>query len=535
MPIIATTPLLQASHISHHFDNGETLFRDITCAITKQRIGLIGRNGAGKSVLASLFSGEQIPSAGKIHRPKSIALYRQQLDTPLPDELSIADYLGLSNVLNALKQISAGDCSSHWFDLVGEQWDLPSKLAEQLKEINLPANPDFPCAKLSGGQFARLQLWQLFKSDVELLILDEPSNHLDSNAKLWLLNAMQAFCGTILLISHDRQLLRTMQEIWELSSLGLTVYGGNYDNYAQQKQTEQQAITRQINSVEKQKKHLEIQAQRNRQKSEQRAAQGNVLRRSKSQCTMVLDHKKNSASASASSRNKNEQLRQANLTQKSTQLKARKAVVQSQKFYFEDKVIRNNTAVSVIAGILPYGQQQPINLSVNNKEKIHLMGKNGEGKSTLLKTLLGKFLLQSGELQVNVSLHYLDQHFSAIHHEFPILNQLMNACPHLSESDARTLLAGIGFRRDSVFRLGGMLSGGEKMKLAMLMASHQQSQPMLLLDEPDNHLDLESKAILSQALQAYRGGFIVVSHDDDFVKEAGVTRQFDLSTASKFN
>ncbi|MBF4386175.1 ATP-binding cassette domain-containing protein, partial [Vibrio anguillarum] len=132
------------------------------------------------------------------------------------------------------------------------------------------------------------------------------------------------------------------------------------------------------------------------------------------------------------------------------------------------------------------------------------------GKSTLLKTLLGEISLYQGELQLNTPLYYLDQHFGVIRAELSILDNLIQQCSGIKESDARTLLAGIGFRRDSVFRLGHMLSGGEKMKLAMLIVSHQPEQPLLLLDEPDNHLDLDSKIMLTQALCNYRGGFILV-------------------------
>ncbi|MEF1341219.1 ATP-binding cassette domain-containing protein, partial [Vibrio rotiferianus] len=162
-------------------------------------------------------------------------------------------------------------------------------------------------------------------------------------------------------------------------------------------------------------------------------------------------------------------------------------------------------------------------------DKVHLLGKNGCGKSTLLKTMLGKFSLQSGELKINTPFYYLDQHFGAIQPEISMLGNLMQHCEGMKESDARTLLAGIGFRRDSVFRLGSVLSGGEKMKLAMLIVSHQPTQPLLLLDEPDNHLDLDSKIMLAQALSAYRGGFILISHDQDFAAESGVSRSIELS------
>lgn len=521
-------PVLQAHNISHQFDNGEILFQQLSCSMIKNRIGLVGRNGLGKSIFAAILSGEKTPSSGTVTLPKSFSVYRQQPSQLLSGELSIAQFLGKEQVLEAIKQVESGDCSQHWFDVIGEQWGLPILLTQQLTEMGLPPDADFPCTQLSGGQLARLQLWQLFESEVELLILDEPSNHLDADAKQWLLESMRAFKGAILLISHDRVLLREMEEIWELSGLGLQVFGGSFDFYTEQKRTELQAVDRQLASVDKQRKKLEMQAQRNREKADQRAAQGIKLRKDGSQPKILLDGKKDKATARASNRNKNEQRRQAHLLDKEQLLKTRKEQLKGQKLHLEHNPSRLRKVISMFEGVLPFGLTQPISLQVYANDKIHLTGNNGSGKSTLLKTLLGEISLQQGELQLNTPLYYLDQNFGVIRAKLSILDNLIQLCRGIKESDARTLLAGIGFRRDSVFRLGSMLSGGEKMKLAMLIVSHQPEQPLLLLDEPDNHLDLDSKIMLAQALCDYRGGFILVSHDHDFACESGVQIQVTM-------
>lgn len=521
-------PVLQAYNISHQFDNGDILFQQLSCSMTKRRVGVVGRNGVGKSVFVSILSGEQTPSGGTVTLSRSVAVYRQQPSHLLSAELSIVQFLGKDDVIEALKRIESGDCSEHWFELVEEEWDLAMRLTQQLCDMGLPLDLDFPCAKLSGGQLALLQLWQLFESDVELLILDEPSNHLDTDAKQWLIQSMRAFEGAILVISHDRELLCEVEEVWELSGLGLQVFGGNYASYAETKRTELQAVERQLANVDKQKKQLEEQAQRNREKAEQRAAQGNKLRKEGSQSKLLLDGKKDKATARASSRNKNEQLRQVHLEEKEQALKSRKDQLKSQKLYLADSQSRSRKVISIFEGVLPFGSALPITLQVYATDKVHLVGKNGSGKSTLLKTILGKRLLQQGELQINTPLYYLDQHFGVICSNLSILDNLIQQCEGMKESDARTLLAGIGFRRDSVFKMGSMLSGGEKMKLAMLIVSHQRAQPLLLLDEPDNHLDLDSKIMLAQALNGYRGGFILVSHDREFANGSGITRQIGL-------
>ncbi len=177
---------------------------------------------------------------------------------------------------------------------------------------------------------------------------------------------------------------------------------------------------------------------------------------------------------------------------------------------------------------LPAGRAQPINLQLSAKGRLRLCGRNGCGKSTLLHVIAGKQNLIGGEIRVNTSVFYLDQHFGLLDESRSMLDNMMLFCVGLQESDARTLLAGIGFRRDSVFRFVEQLSGGEKMKLAMLVVGHQAESPLLLLDEPDNHLDLDSKRLLACTLQAYQGAFVLVSHDDEFVAECGVSEEYQL-------
>lgn len=521
-------PTLQAMNISHQFDNGDTLFSQISCSMTKSRVGLVGRNGVGKSLFSSILLGELMPSSGVVKAPSSFAIYRQQASHLLQSKLSIAEYLGKDAILNAIHQVESGDCNEHWFDLIGNEWDLGSRLKKQLVDMKLPSDPHFPCAQLSGGQLARLQLWQLFEQHVDLLVLDEPSNHLDRESKQWLSEQIHQFDGAVLLISHDRQLLREMDEIWELSGLGLRVFGGNYDDYAKQKNIELQAVERQLATIAKDKKQLAEQAQRNHEKAQQRAAQGNKARKDGSQPKILLDAKKDKATAGVSNRLKNEQLRHAHLQQKEQSLIVRKEQLKTQKIYLTTGESSSKQVISLLEAQLAYGRTSPISLQISANEKIHLTGENGCGKSTLLKTLLGDVSLCNGELKVNTPLYYLDQHFAVVSPRLSLLENLLHHCQGIIESEARTLLAGIGFRRDNVFRLGEQLSGGEKMKLAMLIVSHQPSKPLLLLDEPDNHLDIDGKTILARALKEYCGGFILISHDQDFAEESGITKVVQL-------
>lgn len=521
-------PLLHASNMTFRFANGEVLFESLSFRLQHRRVGIVGRNGSGKSVLLSLITGERLPFAGHILREGSVAQYRQLPSDLLTNDQTIAQFLKLDVVIDALNRVENGCCDPADFEAIGDQWLIREELAQQLAQLKLPNNPDHLCKYLSGGQLARLQLWRLFQHPKDLLLLDEPSNHLDSAGKAWLLAEMARYSGVIILVSHDRALLKNVDQIWELSRLGLQQYIGNYDVYRQQKAHETAAVERQLLSIKNQQKQLERQAQRDHEKAQRRAAQGVKLRREGSQAKLLLNGMRNSAERSVGARRTNEQVRRTMLAQQANQVAKQVEQLKPQSMSLGQGVASRNTAVSLINAQLPHGSAEPVHITCSMRKKLHLSGGNGCGKSTLLKVLLGDVELLSGEKRVNVPLFYLDQHFDRLLPEQTLLDNLSHYCPHLCESEVRTQLAGIGFRRDAVWRLVKDVSGGEKMKLAMLIVTHQATHPFLLLDEPDNHLDLDSKLMLASALNRYQGGFILVSHDEAFVKECGVDEQYLL-------
>ncbi|MGC9492473.1 ATP-binding cassette domain-containing protein [Vibrio genomosp. F10] len=529
MPHLTLQPLFQANKLSYRFDNGEILFDNISCTFTHHRVGLVGRNGVGKSILAALLVKDRAPSSGHVALHTTVASYSQLPSTLLQSDTTIAQYLKLDEIILALESIELGECGSDLFALVEGRWTAKLDLEQQLTTLGLPKDVHFPCHLLSGGQLARLRLWQLFNEHVGLLVLDEPSNHLDREGRQWLVEQISLYPGGILLISHDRQLLRHMDRIWELSTLGLTQYGGNFDFYVEQKHQESSAIDRQLTSVTKQQKHLEVQAQKNKEKSDQRAAKGNKTRMKGGMPKIVLNQLRSRATANVSNRMKNEGGRRELLQEKASLLQARQEQLKEQKVYLSDGVKRSKSLVSIVNGLLPFGFCEPIDLQISHGVKLHLQGGNGSGKSTLLKVLLGHAKYADGTWSINTPMMYLDQHFGLLNERLSLLDNVCLLCDGVQHSEARTLLAGIGFRRDDVHRLANKLSGGEKMKLSMLVVSHQTEHPLLLLDEPDNHLDLDSKILLSRALNRYQGAFVIVSHDEEFVQECGVNSTFVLS------
>ena len=288
-------PTILANNLSFQLDTGEWLFKDITFSLSSRLTGLVGRNGAGKSLLLSLLVGKTQPTSGSVSKQGSIGFYSQLPSELLDSAISIADFLGITEKLDALHAIEQGSCELQHFNIVGEDWDLQANTKQLLAILKITSGLTTPCHTLSGGQLALLQLHRLFVSNHDILILDEPSNHLDSDGRNWLLEQCQLFEGKVLVVSHDRSLLRHMEGIYHLNSLGMRFYNGNYDDYFTQMSSQSEALDKQITHHQSEKKRLERQAQTNKEKAQQRESQGNRLRKSGSQPKILLDAMKDKA------------------------------------------------------------------------------------------------------------------------------------------------------------------------------------------------------------------------------------------------
>ena len=532
-------PALISHQLSFQLSTGEWLFKDLNFNLEPGLTGLVGRNGSGKSVLVSLLNGSQAATKGYVQRQGKIGFYSQLPSELLSSDITISDYLGLTEIRLALRAIEAGHCDDQYFDLIGEDWDIESRTQSILADLRVPCDLDTQCSTLSGGQLALLQLYKLFESDTDILLLDEPSNHLDSVGKAWLVQRLKTFSQessnsgshrSVLLVSHDRSLLRRVGGIYQLTKLGLRYFKGNYDHFLEQTTQQSTALNRQIDHLKTEKKKIERQAQVNREKAQQREAQGNRIRKSGSQPKILMDAMKGKAEKTRSALLTNQHNQMGRNQEKLQSLMKQKEILKPQAMYLQSSSeVKKRTLVNLEECRLDFGSGNRISMVISQSDRCYLQGNNGCGKSTLLKAIQGLHNQYRGELKVMTKTMYLDQHFGLFENEDSMLDSLMHTCRGLIESEARTLLAGIGFRRDSVHREVKHLSGGEKMKLSMLMVSHIEDAPLLLLDEPDNHLDIESKRILAEALNQYKGSFILVSHDEGFVEDVGVNKRISLS------
>ena len=518
-------PQLQAFNLSYQHGNGDVVFNDLSFSLTAKVTALVGKNGCGKSILASILAKQKEPSSGTVVCHSSLGFYEQMNDVNQADNQTIAEGIGLEPVFNSLDAINQGQVTEQNTEqnltLLEGNWDLAERFNEELVRLGVNNKTPYSLSKyLSGGQLSQLKLWALFTCiKPDILILDEPSNHLDAKGKSWLIKQIHNFKGQLLLISHDQELLEQAHEVWELTTLGLTQYGMCFSEYQTLKQQQVAALKNKLNHVVKQQSKLKAAEQLQKQKTQKRAGQGAALRKSGSQPKVLMDAKKDKASANLSSQSKNSAKREGGLTRNKHELSSQLEQTKAQQFYLAQSNEAKHQKILRLEGVvLAHGTKNPLNFQVFSDDKIHLAGANGTGKSTLLKTLTYDIPVKAGQLHCNQALYYLDQHFTLINNELTLLENILFYCKSLDESTARTLLASIGFRKDAVFKHASLLSGGEKMKLAMCIVSNIESTVFLLLDEPDNHLDLESKQLLAQSLQGFKDGFILVSHDKYFVE-----------------
>lgn len=521
---------LAIQHLSYQLDNGTKLFSDLNFVLPYCCQALTGRNGVGKSVLAKLLAGQLQPQAGQIQRYCTVGFLPQQLN-PLPNS-SIADVLGASAILNALERIEAGSDAAKHFETVGDRWLIKDELHEALDQFGIAHALSTPVSTLSGGQQTRLALLKLEREGADFLVLDEPGNHLDSAGRNWLVDWLGKDNRNCLLISHDRQLLRAVDSIWELSSRAMEYFGGNYAFYLQQQQLQRDAARAGMEKAKAEVKKTELENRKNHQRQTQKAAKGQRDRRITNQSKSLLDAAKERSS-------KTERRLKIALQEKFQQAKHsadhhRQKVesLTSQSFTVTSPQRTHGRLLELKAVVLPYltTAQPPVSLTVNAGQRIAITGANGSGKSTLLAVVMGQLQPVSGEVSTRRGkLALLDQHCSLLDNSQSAIDNLQRLVPGWELHLCHTALAQLRLTPQQAQLPVSQLSGGERMKVAIAsLLGGPKGPDLLVLDEPDNHLDLDTLAILEQALNQYTGALLVVSHAKDFIDALNIEEIYSM-------
>ena len=519
--------LIEAKGLSCHFEQtGVTLFEKIDLSLFDQRQFLIGSNGVGKSLLAQRLAGDNEHVRGEVNRFGTVGYLSQGLES---FEGTVAQKLGVAQVLEANTRVMAGEGTETDFELLDGNWDIEARVDKVLNEGGLPQqilNQRFE--SLSGGQRTRVALSALRIAQPDFIILDEPTNHLDAKGRQWFSQWLELLPG-VLVISHDRNLLRQAEVIFELSAGGIRRFRGGWDSYLQSSEQLRQGVERAETLAKKQLQQAKKAQQSALEKANTTTARGESKRASTNQSKIVLNKYKDNSEKSLS-RSANLHAEQVQRLQKAhTEAAEQKAITDKLAFAVSAPSPVYGKALQLDNVVLPMGSQQKISISLNAGERIAVTGVNGCGKSTLLKVLSGQLQAKSGQVLLAKHFAFLDQHFSMLNPTRSALDNFMHLAPGWEQSQYRTVLAQVRLRKDKALYPVSCLSGGERLKVALAALCCGPASPsILLLDEPDNHLDIESRELLESTLASYKGAIVLVSHDEEFVANAGISQSLTL-------
>lgn len=519
---------LQFQDVTWRLPDGQPLWDvALSVALGAGTTGIVGANGAGKSVFLQLLLGRLPPASGTVRCSARLHAVAQEVQGA--PGCTVADLAGMAPTLRALDRLEAGQGTSDDLLLADGQWDLPARWQQALQALGLAhLPPDGDAARLSGGERMRVALAGAFVSDADMLVLDEPTNHLDRSARRWLLGQMAARQGGVVVASHDRELLGAVDAIVELSPAGLRRYGGNWALYAAQRDQERAAAQAALEHARTERERGRKALQREHDAQQRRAAQGRRLGRTANLAPILLGRMKNSAEAHAGREHERQQEARDQLDA-AVREAARHAPAQAPvALALPDSTVPAGKQVlaleQVRAPFAPPGLPA-LDGVWSGPVRIAITGPNGCGKSSLLRLVAGQLAPAAGRVVRGVRGAWLDQHNAQLlPPQASVLQRLAQLGSPLPESTLRTRLAQLGLDADRVQRPSGVLSGGERIKAALACALWGgEPAQMLLLDEPTNHLDLASVEALQSALQGFGGALLVASHDLHFLSALAPT------------
>ena len=512
--------ILQANKIERSFA-GEVLFDNISLQVDERdRIALVGKNGAGKSTLLKILVGEEEPTSGEINKKRDLSLSYLAQDSRFESSNTIYDEMlhvfdDLRKTEKSLRQmeLEMGEKTGADLDKLMQDYDRLSEEFRQAGGFTYEADIrailngfkfdesmwQMKIEELSGGQNTRLALAKMLLEKPNLLVLDEPTNHLDIETIAWLENYLVNYSGALLIVSHDRYFLDKVATITlDLTKHSLDRYVGNYSSFVEQK--EQKLLTEAKNYEKQQKEIAALEDFVNR----------NLVR----------------ASTTKRAQSRRKQL------EKMERLDKPEAGIKSAHMTFHSDKTSGNVVLTVEEAAVGYDDQilsEPINLDIRKMNAVAIVGPNGIGKSTLIKSIVGQIPFIKGEARfgANVEVGYYDQTQSKLTPHNSVLDELWNDFKLTPEVEIRNRLGAFLFSGDDVKKTVGMLSGGERARLLLAKLSMENNN-FLILDEPTNHLDIDSKEVLENALIDFDGTLLFVSHDRYFINRVA-TQVLELS------
>jgi ATPase subunit of ABC transporter with duplicated ATPase domains len=528
--------MLTLQNIAYARPNRHVLFSNISLTIYRQdKIALIGNNGTGKSTLLKLMSGTLQPTGGSIKaetKPYYVPQHYGQFD-----DQTIAEALQIENKLSALKGILDGNVTEINMTLLDDDWSVEEHCNEALAHWNLQGlDLSKKMATLSGGQKTKVFLAGIIIHQPQIVLLDEPSNHLDTNSRHVLYDYIQSTSNTLVVVSHDRTLLNLLNTVCELTGRGITTYGGNYDFYIEQKAIEANALNEDVKSKEKalrKAKEIERESIERQQKLD---ARGKKKQEKSGLPTIAMNTLRNNAEKSTSRLKDVHTEKITGIAHDLIELRKQLPDKDKMKIGFDDSAFHIGK-ILVTAQQVNYSYsntplwQQPLDFQITNGDRIALKGENGSGKTTLIKMILGELVPSSGTLtNADARSIYIDQDYSLINNRLTIYEQAQEFnAGNIPEHEVKSKLTHFLFTKEDWEKSCSALSGGEKMRLILCCLTLQNQSPdIIILDEPTNNLDIQNIEILTTAINEYKGTLIVVSHDAYFLEQVNIKDEIEL-------
>ncbi len=521
------TPSVVVSDLSFAWPDGGDVFDGLDFAAGIGRTGLVGANGAGKSVLLRLLTGELAPSRGSVTVSGAVGYLPQNIT--LQRERRVDDVLGIAGVRAALSAIESGDAAAEHFTVVGEDWDAEERARAMLDRLGLlGVTLDRTVGELSGGETVLLALAAVLIRRPGVLLLDEPTNNLDLHARQALYGAIESWRGVLVVVSHDRAMLERMDTIAELYRGEARSFGGNIDDYEAALAAEQETAGRLVRAAGSDLRRQRRELAEARVKLDRRERYGRKMAETRRLPKMVANARKREAQVSAG---KHRNLQVDRVKQAEERLEAAEEAVRD-----DDEIRLDLPATEVPArrDVLILDAVRPrfgptVTLHVRGPERVALVGPNGAGKTTLLRTITGELPPAGGEVGLAVPARLLPQRLDVLDPGLTVAGNAARFAPQASANAVRANLARMLFPGRRADQTAATLSGGELFRatLAALLLAEPAPQ-LLMLDEPTNNLDLPSVRHLIEAVRCFRGALLVASHDVPFLRELGLTRWLRL-------
>lgn len=530
--------IIQINSLSYIHSDRTPLFEEVSFSVApRQKIALIGPNGSGKSTLLRLIAGEGKPASGGIARSGKMYYVPQHFGQY--NGLTIAGALGIGSKIGALHAILAGDLSEENYTALQDDWNIEERALEALKSWGLSGfGLEQPLASLSGGEKTRVFLSGIPIHEPELILLDEPSNHLDRSSREQLYALVREYPAAMIVVSHDRTLLNLLDTTIELGSNGVTLFGGNYEFYKEQKETRLRALQDRVEDREKSLRAAQKTAREAAERKERRDSRGKGKMKKEGVPRIMLKTITDGAAASAKKLKETHSEKIGALSEELRSLRDQVPERRDLKIKLDNSELHTGkiliTAESVnfrYAGKEPLWAE-PLSFQVRSGERIVIEGDNGSGKTTLLKLILGTLQPTEGTIvrADNLQSLYIDQEYSFLDNSLTVFEQIQrfntrNLPEHLLKTELHRFL----FPAETWDKPCGQLSGGEKMRLVLCCLLVGNAAPdLFILDEPTNNLDVQSLEIVTASLRDYRGTLFVISHDRYFTREIGIDRTISL-------